>query len=201
VASSWNDAFERLRVGIQDVRHCRIAIILDEAGQYLKDRHDVSVLFAAPRKLDVYFLMASVHPVTLKARVLTLVPTQDSQSFGIPVQRFQMILDDNLANAAKFGFYWTRLKSVYGVYDTSAMPVEASEIAAFTLEMLDRLNKQSGGKGIENSRLARSSYALASPGGLAIDDAVGEMEDMIGEVHASTRRLGEQVRVLTKVKK
>jgi len=127
-------------VVLRSERFVDAVIILDEAGIFLKNVKDVEAFMAFTRKLNLFYLLPSVHPPSTRVQHLMVKPKYRLSAFGLPGMVYEYYSSSGLRDVIKSSFLWWNPSEVYGLYDTLAMPVQASAIAGWVNYWIGCLN-------------------------------------------------------------
>jgi hypothetical protein len=102
---------------IQSIPPRDAVVILDEAGVFLRDA-ELDRITAYLRKFNITLLLASVIPVSQRARTLNIQRVLNYSALGIPMWYYSAQLDYMRVRELLY-LQWWRPSELWGIYDTS----------------------------------------------------------------------------------
>jgi len=109
-----------------------VAVVLDEAGLFLRMGKKADEFSAFLRKMNVVLIMPSVRSVHASLRSFQVTRLLNLSKFGLPAWMYKYRLTDG-GERDEEKFLWVRPGQVFGYYDTYAFPVDDLGISEFLL--------------------------------------------------------------------
>lgn len=119
-----------LRSGKRGALYVDAAIVLDEAGMFIKSSRDSDDYLAYLRKLNVMLLLPSVEPLPGKLARLVVERTYDWTTMGLPFWQYRLMLQTRQQQEAT-SFFWRNPSEIFGTYDTIGYPSDDDELKEY----------------------------------------------------------------------
>jgi hypothetical protein len=131
-ASVWADDPSRLQ--LREGLYADSAIVLDEAGLFVRDNKTAQRWLAFLRKFNIVLILPSFAPPAPSFQNLRVRRLLDGGAFGLPFWLYGWKYEDrDIKEGGRF--FWWQPADIFGTYDTQSIPSDADEL----LNMLDRI--------------------------------------------------------------
>lgn len=176
-----------LRPGVRGAWHADAAIVLDEAGTFIKSTRDSDGYLAALRKLNVILLLPSVEPLPPKLARLVVERTYDWGTIGLPFWQYALSVTTRKQKEAT-SFFWRSPSEIYGIYDTIGYPTDDNEIKEYLNEWTKKLAVSTGYKApvspstfrwVSDSASGSESGNTENSASMATVEALGRLADAL----------------------
>lgn len=139
--SVWRD--DPRDVVLRDGRYLDAVVVLDEAGLFLRTSRDADDFLAFLRKLNVVLILPSVKPPAPVMRMLTIQRVANLSAIGLPVWVYEVSVD-YARQRGRERFAWINPSEVFGIYDTTDVPVDDCGIGDYLYSHVAELVERAG---------------------------------------------------------
>lgn len=173
--SVWSDT--PADVVLRDGRYLDTVVVLDEGGLFLRTSRDADDFLAFLRKLNVVLIVPSVKPPAPAIRMLSIQRLVNLQALGLPAWIYEASVEYG-RQRDRVRFVWWRPSEIYGIYDTSDVPVDDCGIGDFLFEQTERLVRESGhGRSRRNKRVRALEVGGWDTASVGVDTAADVIAD------------------------
>lgn len=146
----WKD--ETSDIVLREGRYMDTVVVLDEGGLFLRTSKDADDFLAFLRKLNVVLIVPSIKPPAPSLRMVTVQRVANLQSIGLPCWVYNASVEYG-RQRDKERFAWWGPSEIYGVYDTTDVPVDDCGIGDYLYGEVGKLVRAAGhGKSSRNKR-------------------------------------------------
>ncbi len=178
-------------------------IVLDEAGVWLDDR-EFDKVTAFLRKRNMTVVLASVLPVSLRAKTLNVQRTFNGHRLGLNFWRYSALLD-YMRVKLTVSIIWRNPREIYGLYDTGYVAMDDGGIVKWVVDSFNEGRQNAIEIPSKGSRKARKADTAQDRGdSLAwggiqgvesgrrlageVSEAADKMEAAVSELNRAARR-------------
>lgn len=176
----WRD--EPADVVLRDGRYLDTVVILDEGGLFLRTSRDADDFLAFLRKLNVVLIVPSIKPPAPSVRMVSVQRVANLQSVGLPAWVYNVSVEYGRQRDRE-RFVWWRPSEIYGIYDTTDVPVDDCGIGDYLESVVSNLVESQGhGKSRRGKRGIRTVESVGGVDGSGgVDMASEVLSDAVSE--------------------